>query len=134
MAEVARVANRTMASIQAPPPNRLSGKIAGEALSQLDACYIKASDGLVYKSNGTTLNNEAAKVRGYADGDTPIGEAVTLLHGMLVQYGSGLTPGASYYASAAVPGGLSTTATTGGTGEVAFAYDTKRIFIKQSNY
>lgn len=84
---------------------------AGEALDACAPCYIKASDGLVYMSNGTAATEPA----GY-DGTTPtsyaIGEAVTLNLFGRYKYGTGLTIGAKYYIGA-TKGRLDTAATTG---------------------
>lgn len=83
---------------------------AGEALDPVAPCYIK-DDGLVYMSNGTGANAAAA-----VDGVTPcsyaIGEAVTLHNFGRYRYGTGLTPGATYYVGA-TKGRLDTAATTG---------------------
>jgi len=106
-----------------------SGLLAGEAIAAGDACYIKASDGKVYRSNGTAAN-EASKVHGFAPSAAPVGGAVTLLTDVDFRYGSGLTPGASYYLGTAA-GGLDTAATTGGTTPIAFALDAIRIRVRQ---
>lgn len=132
MAEITKV-TPSLSSVLPPPPMRLTGLRAGEALGALDACYIKASDGLVYKSTGAAAN-AAAKVHGWAAQATPVGEAVTLLHDVNVGYGSGLTPGATYYLSGTVAGGIADAASTGGTGPIAFAIDANRIFVMLSRY
>jgi hypothetical protein len=110
----------------------ISGLLAGEDIAIGDACYIK-SDGLIWRSNGTTLNAAAAKVDGFAARAALSGQPVTLYHGVNFNYGSGLTPGARYYAGATA-GRLDTAATTGGTGAVAKAIDATRIFVWASNY
>ena len=90
-----------------------SGLEAGEALDSFAPCYIKASDGKVYMSNGTAAN-EAAEFdgftpRAYASGDT----GVTLFGlGTKFRYATGLTPGATYFIGATA-GRLDTAATTG---------------------
>lgn len=114
------------------PDKRLTGKKAGEALGAMDALRL-GSDGLVYKASGAAANANA-KVRGFADQDTPVGEAVTLLHGVLVRYGVGLTIGASLYLSGTVAGGLADAPSVGGTGEIAFVFSDTMIFIRQSDY
>lgn len=132
MAEITKAGKPSLASVLPPQSQRPGGKIAGEAIAAGDCCYINA-DGLVYRSTGAAAN-AAAKVRGWADVDTPIGEAVTLLFDVNLHYGAGLTPGTNLYVSATVPGGLSDTATTGGVAPVAFVWDATRIHVWQSRY
>jgi hypothetical protein len=55
MAEVTRVSTNSLASLLPDPSQKITGLVAGEVLTPGDACYIKASDGRVYKSNGTAL-------------------------------------------------------------------------------
>jgi len=105
--------------------------IAGETIAAGDLCYVK-SDGLVWRSIGTAAN-AAAKVRGVAPTKANTGEPITLMYNVVMQYGSGLTPGADYFLSATV-GALADAASTGGTAPVAFAIDATRIFIRQSMY
>lgn len=88
------------------------GLVAGEALLTAAPCYIKASDGKVYMSNGTGAN-EAAEVDGFTGKAYAIGEPVTLWgRGVIFEYGTGLTPGATYYVST-TKGRLDDAATTG---------------------
>lgn len=91
---------------------------AGEDLGAVVPCYIKASDGKVYQSNGTAAN-EAAKF----DGFTPVaflsGEPVTLFSAPArFRYGTGLTIGADLFISATA-GKLADAATTGGVRAIA---------------
>lgn len=131
MGDIAKSGTPSLSTVQPQPANRISGLLAGEAIAAGDACYIK-SDGLVWKATGAAAN-AAAKVRGFAAEAAAVGEAVTLLHGVTIRYGSGLTPGADYFLSTNA-GLLSTTSTTGGTAPVAFAVDATRIFVFQSRY
>lgn len=108
-----------------------SGLKAGEAIAAGDACYI-ASTGKVMKSIGTTTNS-AAKAHGIAQKAAALNEAVTIMRGVDMHYGSGLTPGAPYYV-AGTAGALDTAPTTGGTGIVAFAIDATRIRFLGSTY
>lgn len=88
------------------------GLVAGEALLAAAPCYIKASDGKVYMSNGTGAN-EAAEIDGFTGKSYAAGEPVTLWgRGVIFEYGTGLTPGATYYIGATA-GRLDTAATTG---------------------
>lgn len=113
MALVALSGNESVDMTSAMDVPNLSGDlIAGEALLIAAPCYIKASDGKVYMSNGTSANAAAA-----IDGWTPIaynlGDAVTLYaRGIKFEYGSGLTPGATLYLGTTA-GRLDTATTTG---------------------
>ena len=106
----------------------ISGKLAGEAIAKGDACYIKGSDGKIYKSINTAAN-EAAGVHGLAFAGAAINEAVTLYSaGSIWEYSTGLTPGAAVYLGA-VAGGLDTAAGTGHPTPVGHAYDAQRIRV-----
>src|SRR4051812_39055620 len=119
MANLTRVAtaNGDTLSLQKCP--QISGNLyAGEALNAVSPCYIKASDGKVYMSNGTAAT-EPAKFDGFTLGACAINEAVTLYGaGARFKYGSGLTIGADLYVSATA-GSLADAATTGGTTVIA---------------
>lgn len=87
--------------------------IAGEALDIAAPCYIKASDGKVYMSNGTA-DTEPARVFGFTPRAASAGEPVTLMGaGARFRYGSGLTIGTQLYPSGTA-GRLDDAATTGG--------------------
>lgn len=131
MANLTKVTTGQSIGTQLPPANsRLGGYLAGEAIAKGDACYIK-SDGLVWRTNGTSAN-AAARFRGLAATAAAVGEAVTLLNNVSFEYGSSLTPGADYYVSATA-GALSDAATTGGVNPVAFALTATKIFILPLN-
>ena len=101
---------------------------AGEALAVAAPCYIKASDGLVYMSDGSS-NNEVAKFVGFTARATAVGEPVTLFgYGTRFKYGSGLTPGAIYYISGTT-GALYDVATTGDTKGTAMAVSATDIVV-----
>lgn len=127
MALVTRASTASMDAGTAMFAAQLAGDlIAGEALDAVAACYIKASDGKVYMSNGTALN-EAAKFDGFTPRAYSAGEAVALYAAPArFSYGSGLTPGADLYV-AATAGRLDTAATTGGVRPVARAYNATDI-------
>lgn len=134
MAAVAKSGTPSL-SVTLPPPNtQVAGLVAGEALAAFDACYIKASDGKVYKSTGAAAD-AAAKVRGYAaqayaSGDTD----VTLLWDVRVRYGAGLTPGADLFLSGATAGALADAASTGGTAPIGYVVDATRVELWRSTY
>ena len=113
MADIAKSGTPSLASVT-NQINSLAGLLAGEAIAAGDACYIKASDGKVYKSTGAAAN-AAAEVHGYAAQAASIGEALTLVWDVRVRYGAGLTPGAKVYLSGATAGALADAASTGGT-------------------
>lgn len=108
----------------------VSGLIAGEALSAADACYIKTSDGKVYKSTGAAAN-AAAVVDGFAPDDCPIGEATSLYWDVNFRYGAALSPGSFAYLSATA-GLLDTAATTGGLVPIGRVIDATRIYLFKS--
>jgi hypothetical protein len=116
-----------------PSPDQFPTYKAGEAIGPGDNCYVDGT-GQARLGNGTTLNAAATRVRGQAAAAASVGESVTLTRGLRFNYAAGtLTPGADLYLSAAVPGGLSTTATTGGTVPIAFAVDTNRVEFLYAN-
>jgi hypothetical protein len=83
----------------------------------------------VFRSSGAAATANA-NVHGYAAEDCNSGEAVTLFQDVTMRYGAGLTPGASYFISGTVLGGLADVATTGGTIPCAHAVDATRIRCK----
>ena len=106
------VTAETISAAHAPKIPASLGLVAGEALDGGAPCYIKASDGKVYMSNGTGAN-EAAELDGFTGKSYVVGEPVTLLGaGTIFQYGTGLTPGAVFYIGATA-GRLDGAATTG---------------------
>jgi hypothetical protein len=132
VADIAKSGTPSLATV-GPDPGacKLPTLLAGEAIAAGDACYIK-SDGLVWRSIGTAVN-AAAKVNGFAVTKANAGEPITLMYHVVLNYGSGLTPGAMYFLSATV-GAIADAASTGGTAPIAFAIDATRIFVMQSRY
>lgn len=131
MAEIAKSGTPSMASVLPPQSQQIAGLRAGEAIAAGDACRVNAADGLVYRSSGAAATT-AANVHGYAAEACAINEAVTLFHDVTFRYGAGLTPGASYFLSGTVAGGIADAASTGGTAPLGFAVDATRIRLKQS--
>lgn len=104
------------------PPGTL---VAGEDLLAIAPCRIH-SDGKVYMSNGTAAN-AAANVHGWTGKTYKAGEPVTLWRaGVIVEYGTGLTPGATLYVGTTA-GRLDTAATTGDAVGVALAITSTHI-------
>jgi hypothetical protein len=113
-----------------PPYNaQHTGHIAGEALTNGDMTYLNA-DGKVYKASGAAAN-AAARTRGMVLRVYPIGdEGVTIWNNIVVNYGSGFTPGNNLYLSGTVAGGLADAASTGGTTPVGYVdRDGSRIVL-----
>lgn len=111
---------------------QITGLIAGEALDVAAPCYIKSSDGKVYMSNGTALN-EAAEVVGFTPRAVVSGQPVTLF-GAGTRFGyaaSGLTPGAMYFVGATA-GRLDTAPTVGDDVGVAMAINATDIVVIRS--
>ena len=132
MATITRITTPSLASVLPnPSANKITGLLAGEALTVGDACYIK-SDGKVWKSVGAAAN-AAAKVDGWCLVAAAVGDGVTLLFDVNIEYAAGMTPGARLYLSATA-GLLDDAATTGGTAPVAFVIDATRIRALQSRY
>ena len=77
------------------------GLEAGEAIAAWDACYIKASDGKVYKAVSTEVNGANVSLfHGFAPQAYAAGDKVTLYgDGALIEYASGMTPAAYLYIS-----------------------------------
>jgi hypothetical protein len=115
MAEVTKVASKISPGTLSPPPcNQLTRKV-GEAIAAGDMVYLNTSNQWM-RTNGTADTAPAQWV-GMAMEARAAGSplALTVMWNLEVPYAStGLTVGAPLYISAAVPGGLSTTATTGG--------------------
>lgn len=134
MSAVAKVGNPSLASVLPPANNRITGLFCGQNLNVGDACYI-ASTGLVMQSTGAAIN-AAAEVDGFCLTNALVAQndAVTLVFDVILNYGSGLTPGSKLYVSGAVAGGLDTAPSTGGTKEVAKCVDTTRIYVQRSRY
>lgn len=130
MAEIAKAQPVSLSSLVPQQGDTINGLKAGENIAGGDACRINAADGLVYRASGAAANANA-QVAGFALTDASSGDAVTLLTHGNFKYGSGLTPGARYFLSGTVAGGLADAASTGGTSPIAFALDTTRIRIRQ---
>lgn len=128
MVAVAKTGIPSLTTLAPPPANQIAGLVAGEALAAGDAVYIKAADNKVWKATGAAAT-EAAIVPGFAWMAADVGEAVTIVFGVVFRYGAGLTPGIPLYLSGATPGGLDTAASTGGTRRIAQVIDATRIFL-----
>jgi hypothetical protein len=128
MADLAKSGTPSLATILPPNSNKLT-LIAGEAIAAGDACYIK-SDGKLWRSTGAAATAPAV-VDGFALSAAAAGEALTVAHGVRLEYGSGMTPGTPYYLSATA-GALADAASTGGTVVIARAVDATRLEVRRS--
>lgn len=132
MAQVAKVGNPSLSTLLPCHAHQVGSNLhTGEAVAAGDACYIKQSDGLVYRSDGSA-NNAGAVCDGFAAVKANVGEAVTLLTGVDFNYGSGLLAlaGLLLYVSGTTPGGLADAASTGGLVAVAKVLDNTRIRVR----
>lgn len=121
----------SLASLEVSSANKITGLVAGENIAGGDACYIKGSDGAVYRSTGTSAN-AAAVVDGFAAENVTTGEAITLFYNVHLKYSdAGLTPGSSYFLSTTA-GAIATAASTGGTTVIARAIDSSRVWVQKS--
>jgi len=133
LAEISKSGTPSVSSVGIDPGSQKAPTLlTGEAIAAGDACYVK-NDGLIWRSTGAAAN-AAAKVRGFAPTKANSGEPLTLVYHVVFQYGSGLTPGADYYLSGTVVGGIADAASTGGTTPIGYAVDATRIFVMNSRY
>jgi len=117
MALITRSANASIDASTGMFAPQLTGLYAGEDLDAAAPCYVK-SDGKIYMSDGTAAN-AAAAVDGFAPRACKSGQPITLFgEGARFQYGTGLTPGATFYVGA-TKGRLDGTATTGDAAGIA---------------
>jgi hypothetical protein len=109
--------------------NRIGPLLVGEDIGAGDACYVK-SDGKWWKSNGAAGQTTAAEVDGYAPTAAKVAQRQTLTcyRNCNFRYGAALTPGARYFLSETVTGGLQTTVATSAQAKaIGFAVDDTRI-------
>lgn len=130
MADLAKSGIPSLATLTPGAENLQAGLVAGEAIAACDACYIKASDGKVWRAIGTALN-AAARVRGFAWFGADVNEAVTLTWDLTWRYGVGLSPGADVYLGDAA-GAIADAATTGGTVPIGYVVDATRIHLDRN--
>lgn len=131
MAEVTRHAHPSLASVVSydagsDPPHQITGIECGEAIPDGVFVYIDQSDWMMYVADGSAADEEADVVGIVLIGNS-IGETATIWRGVNVGYaamvGGNPAPAGPLYLSATVPGGLSTTATTGGVRPIARVLD-----------
>lgn len=132
MALVTRASDASIDATSAMRAPQIAGDLyAGENLDAAAPCRI-GSDGLVYMSNATAANT-SAEVWGFTPRAVVSGQPVTLFGaGARFKYGSGLTPGATFYA-AATAGRLDTATTTGDAVGVAKVVSATDIIVIRAN-
>lgn len=118
-----------------PTPNdscRIGPLPVGEDIAAGDACYIK-SDGKWWRSNGAAGQTTAAEVDGWAPTAAKVAQRqnLTCYRDVNFRYGSGLTPGASFFLSEATLGALQApVATSAQAKPIAVAIDDTRIRVR----
>jgi hypothetical protein len=128
MAEITR-GTVSLATVEPGYEHQINGVLAGETLVKGDLVYLKDADGRAWKATGAAAN-EAARARGMVLTSAVAGDGVTIMRGIVVNYGTALGEGVPLYLSGTVAGGLADAASTGGTVEIAYAVDTTRIYVK----
>lgn len=131
MAEVGKSGSPSLATVEPGYEHQINGLYAGGTIAAGDFVYIRASDNKVLVATGAAAN-EAAQARGVVLQPAVAGDAVTILHGVVVRWGAALSPGDNLYLSGTVAGQLADVASTGGTAPIAFAIDATRIFVKSA--
>lgn len=102
--------------------------VAGEDIPVCSPVYIKASDGKVYRANGTAAT-EPATVHGFVARNVKTNQAITVFKSMRVLWAAtGLTPGSKVFLGASA-GGLDTAATTGGTAPIGHAINATDLYL-----
>jgi len=134
MSEIAKAGTPVLTSPLGPATPRFEGALAGEALGALDACYIRTTDGRVYRSlntgapyNGVTGGVAPSTTHGFTTAPANPGDRVTLVYGAQAAYGAGLTPTTPLYLSGTVPGGLTDVAPVAGAPAIARVRDATTI-------
>ena len=133
MADIAKSGVPSLATVVPCPAHHHAGLLAGEAIAAGDLCYVKGSDGKVYKSTGAAAA-APAQVDGMALQAAAINESVSLYYDVTVRYGSGLTPGAKLFLSGATAGLFADAASTGGTAWVGKVITATRVYVRKSTY
>lgn len=110
MAEISKAGTPSLATVLPGDPMRFPPLPVGEDIGAGDACYVKQSDGKVYRSDGSGSGvvGGSAEVDGFAALSAKVAnrEAISLYHDVNLRYGSGLTAGKLLYLSTTVLGGL----------------------------
>lgn len=109
--------------------SQITGYEAGEAIKKGAMCYIK-SDGKVYECLATTGSSASAAPMGVASRQANSGEFLTLYgEGTIMQYGTGLTPGAILYLANLDAGYYDSAATNGDDAGVLLCLDAENVKV-----
>jgi hypothetical protein len=131
MADLVKTTGTTpsLASTLPGGPDQNAYLVAGEDLAAFDPCYIKSTDGLVWRASGAAAT-DAAQVHGYPIVDRKAGMPVELHYGVEAYYDftPALTPGKRLYLGSTV-GKYADAATTGGTKPLGHTLEGNRIFV-----
>lgn len=137
MTEIVKAGTPALVSPIGVATPRFEGAMAGEALGALDACYIRTTDGRVYRSldagtpyAGATGGVPPQTVHGFATAAANPGDRVTLVYGVQATYGAGLTPTTPYYLSGTVPGGLTDVVPVAGAPAIAHAVSATTVALE----
>lgn len=130
MAELLKLGLPTPATVGPEGGERLGTFRADVDIVAGDACRLTAT-GCALSSGAA--QNANAQIHGWAGHSAKAGEVVTLWNNINFGYGAAadIAPAASFYLSATVPGGVSTTATTGGVNPAALGLPGGRLHVKQ---
>lgn len=128
--------NKPSISTGSPPTNvSMSGLFAGEAIGAGDACYIKSSDGKVYKSSGAATGLSAPNAPALATA-TSGGTVLAGIYGVVISYinatGETVASVASFIATSGSTSTITVTspASAGSGGSAATAY---RVYMTPAN-
>ena len=127
MATVAKSGTPSISTTVPCPAHSITGLLAGESIAAGDPCYIKAADGKVWRSIGTTAD-AAAKTDGWCLQAAVAGDAVSLYFDVNLRYGAAMTPGDLLYVSLTA-GTLQNATSAGGTVPIAKVIDATRIRV-----
>ena len=129
MATLAKAGTPSLAtSVADPGPHQIHGR-AATALAAGDLVYLANASGVptLTLADGTAADAKALSV-GMVLKASPAGEKAVAWHDVEVCYGTTVTPGKRYFASA-TPGAIDDAATTGGTVAVAVGTTTTNVYV-----
>lgn len=131
MSAVTKGSNVSLATDLVNDSNRTVPLFVGEDIAAGDACYIKTSDGKVYKSTAAAAD-PAAECDGFAVAAALVAQrqTISLYHDVDINYAaSGLSPGSFLYVSPTTAGSLQTTAPPNQAKPFARVIDATRIRV-----
>jgi hypothetical protein len=136
IAEIAKAIVPVLATTLPGDPMRFPPLPVGEDIAAGDACYVKQSDGKVWRSDGSGSGvlGGSAEVDGFASLPAKVAQrdVVSLYHDVNFRYGSGLTPGKLLYLSTTVLGGLTDVVGAKQINPIARTVDATRIRVNRT--